>query len=425
MSSSRHVVILDPGLSELGGHHAAAIDALLSSEYLKGEKITLEVFINKACRADVFRHLNRDSVTLIPHFETSYYQYFYQQESLQQLQGYLRGLAKEYFSALSISLERNFEKPVLFWCHTLGWHHAYALALALDLLAQRSRAAPADFVVVVGLMYGFSFAENSFQAQMSFRYLARQRGVHFYAADLELQQSYHDLLDCAVDLQPCLLLADKAAGKNISIYTDKKKNKQSSTQIILYAGDAKDSKGFLLLPELVLQVVKAFKQLQFIVQFTINNSNQHLLDAEKSLLRLGVENNNLTVINDFIDHQSMMNLFDLSDVIVFNHSEEIYKHQSSGLFWLSAFYNMSIINMTDTWITREARRMGVGLIQGGGKKNNIVELISISLLQVNSVALTQSEVSVSESYCKQIFQDVGKWLVSQFDSLLPSKANIR
>ena len=76
-SSEKYVVILDPALRELGGHHPATIQSVAESTAVKSGKLSVEVFANAQCPEEYMISLRESKVRLVRHFETDFYRYFY------------------------------------------------------------------------------------------------------------------------------------------------------------------------------------------------------------------------------------------------------------------------------------------------------------------------------------------------------------
>jgi hypothetical protein len=407
----KQVVILDPALRELGGHHPATIQALAESETIKNGKLNIDVLAHRDCSPQALLSSPVDHVTLIPYFATDFYQHFYQQPEIAPLQPYIHQLAREYFSAIMVSLDQHADKSILFWCHTLSWQHAYALAIALELLQKKKRK-NINYSVIIGLMYQPSPPGTVLNEQqltlnlrqkmkfdLAFRYLARQPSLTLFAADYELQQGYQRLLSKqisqAIAIQPCLLL-----GSSPPVIQRPKRQ-----QVMLYVGDAKINKGFLQLADIAQQLVKRYPEIQFIAQYSITNDGAALADIDRRLLHLSHQYDNFSVINHFIEHQTLMSLFSNSCAIIFNYDSKTYQHQSSGVLWLAAYYQLTVFCLTETWVMREAARLGLSC-----QAISAEDLLSETIQWSSSPNLNLEEID----YKNQLFQDIGGWLSAQF-----------
>lgn len=394
------VIILDPGLSELGGHHAATV-AALHSQFIVSNDWHFEIWGHKSCDSKVFERLNSATTDLVPHFTTQFYQYFKQALSLSQLQDYLLPLALEYHSALVQSAGNSNDQDVMFWCHTLDWHHAYALSLALSIFSQKApeRAHPN---ILVGLMYRQSNDESrhfhrDLVVPFCYQQLAKHPGVSFYAADHEIQQDYTTWLSKPVGIQPCLLIGNSVEPSN--------EWQNRPTSVILFAGDAKPNKGFTELPKLAEQWVSQCPDIEFVVQYTINNGNPVLLETEEKLFELRDQISNLKIINNFVDHQTLQQLFQQARGIVFNYHEADYQQQSSGLLWLAVYNQLNVLCLTDTWQQREAERLDYSVITLDEQ-----QLDRTVWSQLVSERISHNPRVEPNAYFESLFTDVPTWL---------------
>lgn len=397
------VIILDPGLSELGGHHAATV-AALGHQFNTSTDWDFEIWANNSCDDKMHAALNGGTIKLIRHFTTPYYQYFKQDLALSEIQDYLLSLAQEYYSALELSTRHTAEQDELFWCHTLDWQHAYALSLALSMMQQNlpERSEPK---VLVGLMYhpsndDFRHFQRDVIVPFCYLQLAKHPSVSLYAADHELQQDYTQLLARPVGIQPCLLL-----GQSKAPITDWQERPDS---VILFAGDAKPNKGFTELPRLVEHWVKQCPNIEFIVQYTINNGNPVLLEAEAKLFELQCQVSNLNIINEFLDHQQLQQLFQQARGIMFNYHEADYQQQSSGLLWLAVYYQLNVLCLTHTWQQREAKRLDYAIIE-----LNEQQVDHAVWSQLVSAPLSQGKRIQCNDYFQSLFTDIPTWLTQQ------------
>jgi hypothetical protein len=428
-STQQRLIILDPGLRELGGHHPATMLAI--SEALSTDNINIELLCHQDC-PKTFIENGKNKVKVTQYFTTDFYQYFYQLPTNNQLYQYCNKLALEYIMAirLCMSASTNKNQKMVFWCHTLNWQHAKALALALDAL--KKHLLPKDFSkikILIGLMYSPLDAEHSIKRKMhyelAFRHLAKHHNVNFFAVDYELQQSYSTLLGKDVDIQPCLLLgdnktnnhqskADEDQGKQNGPYTsDIAENNE--TTIILYTGDAKLNKGFAELPKIVEFLLLNTTGYQYVIQYSITNDSVILSSTDIKLQRLAQQYTNLRIKNQFVEHKELIELFQSSDAILFNYNAEIYQHQSSGVLWLAAYYQLNIINLTRNWISRESNRLNLTCFYCNGvhELKNIIANIKPKHIHFVEVDKNKSTVSqVSDGYRNKLFANVSTWLNS-------------
>ncbi|MET6759727.1 hypothetical protein [Pseudoalteromonas sp. NCIMB_1079] len=423
-SHYKSLVILDPGLRELGGHHPATMLAIADA-LLETSNINIELLCHKECPVEFTGKLNC-KVKVTRHFTTGFYRYFYKTPSNIELQKYCNYLALEYIRAIKLSLELNvYNNKVVFWCHTLNWQHAKALALALDVLNKQLLLEDYSKIkLLIGLMYSPKDSANTVKRKMhyelAFRHLAKHNNVTFLAVDYELQRSYSKLLNKNIDIQPCLLFGNKKLNKNKisknnaieSVNATGNAIKKNNKSIILYTGDAKINKGFLELPKIAEALLSKLGDYKFVIQYSITNDSIELSDTDSRLSALAEKYSNLILKNKFIEHHDLMNLFEVSDAIFFNYDADIYQHQSSGVLWLAAYHHLSIINYTENWISRESARLNLSQLQCksvDGVQNAIFN-VKPKQTHLESEHTAKSVSHFSNDYRQQLFANVLSWI---------------
>lgn len=404
------IVIPDPGLREYGGHHPAMINSIANTQAVIKGDIHLEVYCNQACSNDFIVASQSKQVTIKKHFNTDFYQYFYQSPKLITLNSYIKQLSKEYlcvFEQYSAS-EENGKIRTLFLYHTLNGEHAIALASAI-FIYNKHNIKPLQHCVF--LM--FSPIKHNEYDQFNVRYflnfklgfslLIKQKNVQYYAGEEELQQHYQYLLNSnplkkakqKIAIHPCGLLSQ-----------NNRKLKKSKT-LILFTGDAKVNKGFLSLPSLVEQIIQNIPEqgIEFIIQYTITNDGKALKQVDEQLQSLAKLDSRINLTTRFWSHTELHENFSKASSIVFNYDSEIYKNQSSGVLWLAASHNLHMVFLTTNWLSREAKKLGCEYSECS--KENLSQKICKTF-----VHKTDKLGKISKNnYRKQLFQDIGEWLL--------------
>ncbi|MCT8985733.1 hypothetical protein [Shewanella phaeophyticola] len=432
-TAQQRLIILDPGLRELGGHHPATVLAIADA-FTNNEQVSIELLCHQDCPTAFTENLN-GKVKVTHHFATDFYQYFYQLPSNQALQQYCNRLALEYISAIKLCLsginkKNKKNQKIMFWCHTLNWQHAKALALALDVLKQNHEAEyVAEIAIIVGLMYSpldsIKSIKRKMHYELAFRHLAKHDSVKFFAVDYELQKQYSSLLNKYVDIQPCLLVGESQKNNHninqqINVYhlgvitADNVKDRSDNNQvtIILYTGDAKLNKGFSELPNITGILLANTSNYQFVIQYSITNDSTILSETDIKLKSLASEHSNLTVINQFLEHHELIELFKAGDAILFNYDPEVYQYQSSGVLWLAAYHQLDILNMTKNWISREAERLNLTHFYCNSiiKLNKTLVNIRPKSLKVTKVVNPKEPVGEkNNTYSDKLFVALSEW----------------
>ncbi|MDO6617609.1 hypothetical protein [Shewanella sp. 6_MG-2023] len=423
-------MILDPGLNELGGHHPATL-ASIKSAVVERENFDIQVYCHQACSPDFMSEQQAKQVQCFPHFKTHYYSFFYGKPSYTELTEYTLVLAKEYQQAILEVLETTEDSTaILFWCHTLNWEHATALALALTNVTRKITPAQCErFMVNVGLMYHpmsrastdeLGVLQHTMRHELAFKRLAELERVRLFAADQEIQQFYQKRFNYPVGIQPCLLLGATAAYDDCLTESCDIQDSEHSEQIILFIGDAKENKGFSELPQLIKKIVPASPHKKFVVQYSNTGVASELLAVDNDVKRLSKVYPNLELINRFLTHQDLMALFKSSQTVVLNYDETTYKYQSSGVLWLAAFFPLKVISLSHTWMSREAVRLGVDYreCQTYEQCASVVNSNPKACLinQQEYEGLVRERNKVQTNYFNEMFMDVNEWLDIQLCS---------
>lgn len=402
MGETTNVVIPDPGLREFGGHHPATIKSLAT--LLNSVKnIRTTVYSSKYIDSDCLNNLKQTSIKIEPFFETNFYESFYDNINYSKKQHYIRQLALEYISLFKSVKDNNELGNTVFLFHTLNWEHACSLDYALKVFPLYLRPK-----CVVFLMYKAKskntdrkkFAQQELSYYLGFKELSKQSCVDFYATDFEVASFYSRLLNKQIPLHPCFLLSKQ--------YLQESKNEGRGDAIILFLGDAKDNKGFYEIDSLAEQLLSGpnFSNRKLIIQYTLTNDVPELLHQEEILKRLANVNKNVLLINEFIEEEKLHKLLLESSTILFNYDSNVYAEQSSGVLYIASIYKLKIVTLTETWINREAARLGILCLTATFE--NLVHTIE----QIESMA----SLNTTE-YHEIFFQNFGNWLQSKVITL--------
>lgn len=358
--TNMNIVILDPGLREYGGHHVGLASQIKESEMLLKKNISVEVLGNMGASKTLQQSFLSTNFIFTPYFSTDFYQHFYSDKVLSTFTNYVRELSIDYFKAI-LSYKNS---DVTFFYHTLNWEHGYALTLALGLLEQNHiyKNSSPKHQHLIGLMFSpqyFNSADTHRSQQrlmrfsLGFRKLQSFHNVQLFSADFEVRQAYRQLLDINdIKLFPCGLISGNQAAKS--------EHKQTSpNRVLLYVGDAKDNKGFLELPKFLESLLKATADpsVRFVIHYTITNDRWDLQNVHSQLTELAKRDSRIELHYGFLSKQEMHELWLSVDSVVLNYDCQLYANQSSGILWLSAAYDVNVHLLSETWLSREARRL--------------------------------------------------------------------
>lgn len=422
MSSMKHLVILDPGLNELGGHHPASLSSVRDALASRSD-FALTVFCHRDYQGLPQEH--DGNIKCVRHFNCRYYQFFYQMPTTEELQAYTQKLTREYQHAmLEVIQQADSTNAILFWCHSLNWEHASALSFAFQLVVKRLTPEQKKRIrLIVGLMYHplrraskeeRALLIQKMHYQLAFKRLLKLSQVEIYAADGDIQSYCRKLFGQNLALQPCLLLGDIASIATTNHLAKDNTQALEKKRVLLFTGDAKENKGFLQLPMLAEQLASERPDIEFIAQYSISNDNVDIQSAANQLAQLAKRYPNMNIVDHFVTHQEMMDLFQQAQVVVLNYDQYTYRNQSSGVLWLAAYFGLTVISLSETWIAREAKRLGMSYI---GCKNIEQCLSSLAHWQ-------KPNINHQAPYYQALFRKIDDWLESQFRELSSSDTRL-
>ncbi|WOT06293.1 hypothetical protein [Shewanella youngdeokensis] len=380
------LAVIDPGLMELGGHHAGfatSLQELLAQGGASAPK-RVKIYAHTAIDQRLAQQLMPDEcagkmeVELL--FSTNFYQLFEKQNTIADANSYINKLAREYFKALlayydEYEYRRTKQKQVnkaLFFYPCLSWEHANALSIALSMLDSKQHGQhTVDAQHVVCAMYNPGINHQGSTTNLSqrvkfyhgFRRLARHACVRIFASDKELSTQYQQLLQMPkpLPIHPCYLL-DWAQLANTQIASNKVN--QVAT-VLLYSGDAKQNKGINLVPELVDVLANNSPQLQLQlqlqVQYTISWQYPEIAEALVKLSQQAEQYSNFSLYNQFWNQSELIQHLIDAEVVLLPYNAKTYSDKSSGFLWLCAALNKPVILLGESWLSREAKRLGVNL----------------------------------------------------------------
>jgi len=407
------IVIPDPGLREYGGHHPAMINSIANTQAVINGDIQLEVYCNKACSTDFITATQSKQVSIKKHFNTDFYQHFYQSPSLATLNAYINQLTKEYLNVFEQHTRheeahtKSENSKTLFLYHTLNGEHATALASAIAIY-NKHNTKPLHHCIF--LMYnpikyndtGHFNNQHFLNFKLGFSLLAKQENVQYFASEDELQQNYQYLLSNSsiqqkISIHPCGLLSQY------------KNSNKKTKRIIVFTGDAKVNKGFLTLPDTLGQLSKSItdSDVEFIIQYTITNDGEALKKIDEQLQHQAKQDSRIKLTTRFWSHTELHENFAKANSIVFNYDSSVYQYQSSGVLWLAASYNLKMLFLTSNWLMREAEKLECEYTHSS--KVNFSQEIHKYLMQNN----TYFDKVQANNYRALLFQDIGEWLLKK------------
>jgi len=403
------LVLLDPGLTNSSGHHFSTAELLLDK--LAKAPINVELTILGGF-GDWREKISSKytNVTIKEFFSSNFYQFHTGIENLARINSYISKLSFEYQKVIEQEIDTE-NKPRLFFCHTLDWEHLIALSYAINFVRQKIPSA--RFLTISCMMYstGADYLGNIIDikkylvSRLALRLAQSVQGLSIYASHFELMQAINliDSQSKKIECSPCFI-ADWKSSHRINI------KREDFKKVLLYAGDAKESKGFHLLPELVRSIQHKLQEgIKLIIQFTCaEKTSASLSNAAAELIQLAQGNNQIILLTDYLSDDMLAELLSGTDIFLFNYSTRQYANNSSGFLWHLAWHGVQFVTFSRSWITREADRLGISfhLIE----QNELSELInSLSSHNRNQSYLPTIDGN-QQDYRHTLFREPIEWL---------------
>ena len=351
----KSVFVIDPGMMEAGGHHAALLETLIHSE---SEDTTVSVLTHKHLDNELETKAKNNSIQVHRFFSSNFYQHYEDslELSLSGMQHYIRLLAWEYAGAIKQAAQGNDNNEVVCFYPCLNWEHASAISLALTTLTIDGER----YLCTHKVSCMFRPLNINYQSEWLYKYsfgqLAKRSEVELFASDWETKEYYEDLGITIQGFHPCYLLPWSSLNKQKTTSSD-------TPHLLLYMGDAKENKGFLRLPEVITKAIAKFNgKVKLTVQYTLAWDYPELVPVINTLKRLEKEYPmQVHVHARFWSKDELQSVMATLSGIVCTYDSHTYQNKSSGLAWLCAYYYLPIIFMGQQrfWMHREIERLGI------------------------------------------------------------------
>lgn len=392
---SYELQVIDPGLMELGGHHAGFATTLkyLLNEHYANQPASVTVYTHQAIDKRLERKLthevsaNTQNISINGVFKTNFYQLFEKQNTIADANVFISKLACEYFATLSAIYEgydsqlelKGTIANVVFFYPCLSWEHANALTIALSMLDASlhnkentsNLASRLNAQHVICAMYNPGLNHKGLTIDVShrvkffhgFQKLVKHPSVRLFASDKELACQYQQLLNlsASVPIHPCYLHDWGQLPNGKRLHADE----GEVPKVLLYNGDAKLNKGISLLPGIIETLqeqnsnVIGQLSLELTVQYTLSWQYPEIADALKKLQQQSEEYKNLTLCKQFWSQTELIEHIISASIVLLPYSAKAYSDKSSGFLWLCGALNKPVVILGESWLSREAERLGI------------------------------------------------------------------
>ena len=124
--------------------------------------------------------------------------------------------------------------------------------------------------------------------------------------------------------------------------------------IIGYMGDARPSRGFQYLPDIIEKLKKKKHHLKFLIQFS--KITDDLIETKKRLYKLSKKNKNIKIIERYYDYQKYINHLKKIDIMPILHNAEEINKITSGTMYSCIPYEIPMIIPSNTLFMKKILR---------------------------------------------------------------------
>jgi len=339
------IAIVDPGLMELGGHHAALAYTICDYGPLNSVSFWGSQYMDQRLN----RHLRGNGFNVSKHFAENFYHCFGDSQ-----QGRLNTQTLSFIERVSVEYAEAFRQipaDTHIFIPCASWEHLQAIANALIISARQFDS------LKICLMFnpGISHIGKLNLEPLAKRYIAALDllsafdFVHLYASDSGLLTSFNSLGNWAMSTHPCYLAK----------WDDLPKAQPKKNKHFVYFGDVKADKGFNKLPNILRGLISQnLPNAEFVVQFTHNWEIPELGSAIDEVKQLAELHSEITLDISFWDNLKIANCLATSEVAHQHYELSTYLHKSSGLDWWLKFYPHLQITPANLGLQRNTNNTG-------------------------------------------------------------------
>lgn len=317
------IAVIDPGLMELGGHHAALLHTLASDSIAP----SIHYYCHQAVDKRLIELAVKTNSHITPCFKSNFYGVMDDDSADNFAAGYanIATLSNEYAHALTLA-----EGASVVFLPCLSWQHLLAFAQARTTSRNKAKI-KACLMFPPGVNHRGELRDGHLATQYKLAIqLALKANIELFVSDTALQQGFEALLGKQLPLHPSYL----------ANWQQLPKGKPQAKNHLLYFGDAKVEKGFNRLPSIARSVLSdSDPTLSAHIQFNQNWDLPEIDEAKKALEKLVETDQRLTISTDYLGTQQLALLLANASHVYQLYKSSDYLNKSSGLDWWIKFYS--------------------------------------------------------------------------------------
>jgi hypothetical protein len=173
--------------------------------------------------------------------------------------------------------------------------------------------------------------------------------IHFFGGGRQLAREFSQLAGATIEAHamPC----DPRSGNS--------QREIDRPAALLFAGDVKTDKGFLLMPELADRLCATWPGWDFLIHANSGSSWGPALEAYNELtVAVAPRHKNLILLTGRLSREDYLALMDRADCLVSTYDPVVYARKSSGVIWEAISLGLPMLVPADTWLEKEAGEWG-------------------------------------------------------------------
>jgi glycosyltransferase involved in cell wall biosynthesis len=360
------ILIIDSGMKNLGGHNFSYTRAVQDALAEKG--FAVDVFANKLLSVDL-----AESSGYKPVFSQGAYD-FPPFKGLKRDLSHIYAQSVIYADELERELENKLSEYAAIFCHTIGdfeligWNRFLSRNKLNSQLFLLLRWTPNyQKIRLIKRTFHPYFRIKPYYLK-SIRTKLKEKFTLVTDSDL-LTADYRSIYKHRIVTLPIPLnkyfLADKKNYASSLKEFKKRYGLNKKGLCICYMGDAREAKGFYLLPELVRNVLEKTKDVYFAIQCpksASGNDNSGLPQGVTELREIEkTHNDRLILVSERLSEEDYANMFRCLDIALIPYLLPGYKEATSGIFAEAVALGKPTVVTETTWMAHELKKFGGGL----------------------------------------------------------------
>jgi glycosyltransferase involved in cell wall biosynthesis len=379
-STNNKILIIDSGMKNLGGHNFSYTRAVQNALLEKGFEV--DVFANKLLPDELAKNSGYK-----PFFSQGAYD-FPPFKGIKRDLPHIYAQSIIYADELEAELENKLSDYAAIFCHTIGDFEI----IGWNRFLSRNKLNSHLFLLLrwTQKFKGMSFIKQKIHPFFRIKpyYLnsiyAKLKNKFTLVTDSELLTEdfnsiyKHRIVTLPIPLNKYFLASEKDVSSSLNKFRNHYHFKKKGL-CIGYMGDARQAKGFHLLPDLVRNVLEKTENVYFAFQCPKSASGNDYSDLPKGVPELreiaATNPDRLILISERLSEEDYANMFRCLDIVLIPYLLPNYQEATSGIFAEAVALGKPTIVTVQTWMAHELKKFGGGLEIKSDNINDLTEKV--------------------------------------------------